>query len=221
VNLGELKTAAALQFGDPDMTHVTDSQWTSIANMGERELAAITLSISTRITNTALTAETQRYVLSTLLSGYDVIQVIRILNSDDQELFSRTESELNDIHGNSFRNADSGNPESWYMTDTDDSIGFYPKPSAQYISNYSFDVIHLPTADMLTDVDNPQLPVVFHDCLVLYMVHRGYLIDNDRERAAGMMGLLRSTLQGVLTTYKHRKGKVDPRPAPDFTKFSD
>jgi hypothetical protein len=227
MQLSELRTNAALMFGDTDMTHVQEAQWTTFANIAERAIAKMSMSIVTRLTSLTLTADTYLYDINTIFSSdgttRKVLRVLRIL-LDKNELFPTTEDELTDKldvrNWRDYDSSDSGEPTFWYITE-DNKIGFHQPPDSDNISNFGGDIAHLPTSDMSLDADEPQLHDIFHDDVVLYMVYLATVLDGDERKASRIIGMLRENVRENMNSLKHRVGKIDIPVKPNFSKFSD
>jgi len=171
-----------------------------------------------------LTVHTYLYAISTLLTGYDVLKVKRVI-LDNNELYPMSEDDMiqkisNERDWRDYDNADSGTPELWYITD-DNQIGFHEPPDADNVTNLDIDIAHLPTASMSLATSTPELHTIFHDDIVLYMVYKAYCLEDDESRANRILGILRESLKVNIVNYTKRFAKYSIDQHPRFVHFND
>lgn len=227
MNVDQIIDIAATMFGDPQQTHIQYADWITIANKSERELARLTESIVSRVDCQDFVEGQTLYDTTTgnFFGDYDIIQVIRLIRNG-YEMHSVQEWQMINI-GRSFRSSDvqNGEPELFYMS-RNGQLGIYRPPNSNHLTNIQAEISHLPTAEMIETVDPtpasiPELPVIFHDDLAMYMCYLGCIIDKERERAEYVLGLVRESLKKNIVRYNTDRNHRIDTDVVDFERFTD
>lgn len=171
MNLGDIKTRVASEYGDRAYSQITEADITNWANDGMLEIVKMTACIKTSTTIAAVVGQTEYSLPS------DFVKMRRVIYNGYM-LSHVTRDEVDKLNHGLIDNPTQGRPGYYYVEWN--NMGVYPAPDDTL--NFTVEYAQVPTS-LSVDGDTPELPEIFHSDIVEYVLMRCARLDGDVERA--------------------------------------
>lgn len=175
MNLGQIKTRVRRKFGDEAQVQVTDDDIKSWVNDGQRHIVTKTETLLQKIELLNSTAQLQEYAIpgdvflirSVTFKYYDSYNHLKNLD------LTKFDEYMDGADGDTTL---AGKP--CVYTIFDSTLRLYPIPDKTITSGIKIYYSRFPV-DVISDIDNPDLPAEYHNALVNYVMQQAYELDED------------------------------------------
>jgi hypothetical protein len=199
MNVGEIQTRVKRAFGDESGVQLTDDDLIRYINDGCRAFVLQNEDLLQTVGTNSSVANQNTYALPVDLL---ILKSVMFQGPGDTSFFNLKAMSFNEfneyIDGWDGTSLYSGTPMAYMRYG--DNITLFPTPTVSGTNNIKIYYNRKPV-DVVTNVDIPDIPVLYHEVLVKYCLSQAYEMDEDLD-AAAMKG---QQISGDMTLLRGRQ----------------
>ena len=174
MNVGDIKRRVTNVLGDDAKIVFEDPDLIDMINDAQVDICR----------KTGLLSSEQLYSLSTVTTSWalppDCIEILRVV-MDGKKLYKTTWQEVDMLDPSKDSGATRGTPTCFYTIGN--KIWFYPYTSQNTTNNIRLVYTCTPTI-LVNDTDTPDIPIAYHEDIVIRVIARGHELVEDFQAAA-------------------------------------